>query len=347
MSRVLLVDWLGRGGIAQATAAWAEALTTTRHEVVVATRPGRELDQLPGTLAHPNEVERGRLRAHAAVARSAARLISDWRPDLVVVQNFVLPPLERQVTTAAGRANARLVYVIHDHRLHSPLAGARVGGLRSALRAADEVWTHTAFVGGAVAIYAGRPTRVVPLPIPPALVPGPLPPRPPAEPVLRTAVHFGILKRGYKGTSRVLDLARTGVQGWRFRLLGVGAPPGEPGIESFPGFVQAADLVRAVAAADATVLPYRLASQSAAVILAQALGAVPVAAAVGGIPEQIDHGVDGLLIPAGAGLPAWEAALRRLAREPDLTVAMTQAGAKRAWDGQRGFQTAVRALAVT
>jgi glycosyltransferase involved in cell wall biosynthesis len=344
MSRVLLVDWLGRGGIAHTTGAWADTLTAAGAEVVVATRPGRELDEVAARVVPGPSSRGGRLGAHAALARAAARLIADWRPDLVVVQNFVVAPLERPVQVAATRAGARLVHVIHDHRLHSPLAGTRAG-LRFALRAADEVWAHTQFVARAVAAYAGRPTRVVPLPVPPALVRAPLAPRSPASTPVRRAVHFGILKRGYKGTDRVLALAKAGVPGWRFHILGVGAPAGAPGLEASPGFVDAADLVAAVSAADATLLPYRLASQSGAVTLAQALGAVPVASAVGGIPEQIHDGVDGLLLPHGADLAAWRAALDRLARDPEATAAMARAGAGRVWEGHHAFQAAVRVLA--
>ena len=209
---------------------------------------------------------------------------------------------------------------------------------------ADEVWAHTGFVSRAVTAYAGRPTRVVPLPVPPALVPAPVLPRSPNQSNVRTAVHFGVLKRGYKGTDRVIALAQAGVPGWRFRMLGVGAPPSAPGIESSPGFAAAADLVAAVSAADVTLLPYRLASQSGAVVLAQALGALPLASAVGGIPEQIDDGVDGLLIPASAEIAAWQQALHRVASDPDATAAMAQAGAKRAWRGHEAFVAAVADL---
>jgi glycosyltransferase involved in cell wall biosynthesis len=346
VSRVLIVDWLGRGGIAHTTGAWAEALIAGQHDVIVATRPGRELDEFSAPELPVPVSGGGRFAAHAALARSAVRLIADWRPDVVVVQNFVLPPLERRVPVAAAQAGARLVYVIHDHRLHSPLAGTRAG-LRSALRAADEIWTHSAFVARGVTTYAGRTARVVPHPVPPALVRHPLPPRSANTSAVRTAVHFGILKRGYKGTDRVLALAEAGVPGWQFRLLGVGAPPRASGVHSTPGFVPAADLVAEVAAADATLLPYRLASQSGAVVLAQALGAVPVASAVGGLPEQIENGIDGLLVPPGAPVAAWQEVLRRLAFDPAATAAMAQSGARRVWEGHHAFATAVATLAAS
>jgi glycosyltransferase involved in cell wall biosynthesis len=321
-------------------------LLAASHEVVVVTRPGRELDDLGTKVIHPPATHGGRIAAHAALARTASQFVTDWRPDLVIVQNFVVAPLERQVATAARRVSAGFVQVIHDHRLHSPMAGTRTG-LRTSLRAADEVWAHTRFVGGAIEAYSGRPVRIVPLPVPLQLVASPTAPRVAIEAPVRTAVHFGILKRGYKGTNRVLALAREGVSGWRFRLLGPGAPVEAPGVETTPGFVAAATLVEAVASSDTTLLPYRLASQSGAVTLAQALGAVPVASAVGGIPEQIEDGHDGLLVSAEAGQSAWRAALDRLAADPDATAGMANAAARRVWEGHRTFVAAVQELAVS
>jgi glycosyltransferase involved in cell wall biosynthesis len=60
------------------------------------------------------------------------------------------------------------------------------------------------------------------------------------------------------------------------------------------------------------VLPYRLASQSGAVVLAQALGSVAVASSVGGIPDQIADGVTGRLVPADAPPSTWAGVLREL-----------------------------------
>src|SRR6185295_7899467 len=125
------------------------------------------------------------------------------------------------------------------------------------------------------------------------------------------AVHFGILRRRYKGTDLVTQLAGT-VEGWTMRALGVGAPAERPGLVSVPRYLDADELVGLVGTSDAAVLPYRKATQSGAVVLAQVLGTVPVASAVGGIPEQITHAEDGLLVTPGADVDAWRAALAEL-----------------------------------
>jgi len=307
MTSVVIVDWLGRGGIAQTTQEWAAALGGTDHEVAVVTRGGREL----AGLAAPNAS--GRIRAHRAVASYAAQVIDERQPDVVVVQNYVIPPLEHAVYVAAARVGARVVVAIHDHRLHSLAAGNRLG-LRRALRRADAVIAHSRYVADAVAAWTGRAVTPLPLPIFHALVDAPAPAHPPfvRDADRRLAVHFGILKRGYKGTQTILDAAAQRPPGWRFGFLGVGSPAATTGVEVVSGYVDNDVLAAAVRASDATLLPYRIATQSGAVVVAQALGSVPVASAVGGIPEQIEHGTTGLLLAPNATTNGWLDALEML-----------------------------------
>ena len=52
-------------------------------------------------------------------------------------------------------------------------------------------------------------------------------------------------------------------------------------------------------AADVTLLPYRTASQSAVAQLSFSHGCPVVATAVGGLPDTIRDGVDGVLVPSG------------------------------------------------
>src|SRR5688500_8080170 len=130
MSSVVIVDWLGRGGIAHTTHEWVTAIGGAGHEITVVTRPGRDLAGVP-----VNTVG-GRGRSQLAVVRAAARKIDEVRPDLVVVQNYVIPALERPVFAAAATAGARVAVVVHNHRQHSLASGSRLG-LRSTLRRAD------------------------------------------------------------------------------------------------------------------------------------------------------------------------------------------------------------------
>ena len=337
----LLVDWLGRGGIAQTSEAWVSELTSSGHEVLVVTRPGRELAASPATAVSARQ---GRIRAHAAVANAAARTILDHRPATVVVQNYVIPALEWRVYEAARRVGARLILVVHDHRLHSRWAGSHAG-LRRCIRAADVVVAHTEFVAKSLGETSGRTDIVrLPLPVQLGMLSRQQPDRPPIEKdggLL--ALHFGTLQRGYKGTAAVLDPAQSGVDGWRFGFIGAGAPTGVDGIQVVAGFIDGGALVSAVSHADATVLPYSYATQSGAIVLAQALGSVVVASAVGGIPEQVEHRVTGMLVDPKGPMTAWRQALDEL-RDPALRRSITEAARRRVWDEHAEFTQTIDTL---
>ncbi|MBA2608180.1 MAG: glycosyltransferase family 4 protein [Actinobacteria bacterium] len=339
---VLLVDWLGRGGIAQTSEAWAIELSKARIKIDVITRAGRELG------AGVVKVEgaaggRGRIGAHRSVVNAAAAAVRERRPEVVVVQNYVLPFLERPLYSAAASVGARVVVVIHDHRLHSVFAGTRVG-LRHQLQRADDVVVHTEFVAAAVSRFApGASVKVIPLPVQVGVLAHHGPERPIFEVPDgdRLAVHFGILKRRYKGTQVVLDAAEAGVDGWSFAVMGVGAPP-SGAVLSAPGFLDPGALRSTVEQSSATLLPYRIASQSGAVVLAQALGSVPVASAVGGLPEQISDGETGRLLPAGAPATAWRNALRDM--DEPTRMAMAERARAHAWAEHGAFVDAIVAL---
>jgi len=306
---VLLVDWLGRGGIAQCTWAWAESLRRSGRAVTVVTRPDRELRSSDGIDVVTAGSARQAIVAHLQLVHAARRAILERRPTTVVIQNFVLAPAELAVSDAAHRTGAHLVHVVHDHRLHTRAAGTSLG-LRRSLARADALVAHTEFVAAHVRALARRSVDVVPLPMQSGMFdPDHVVPDPAGPPWV--ALHFGVLHRSYKGADTFSDLAASGLADWCFRAVGAGASP-TADVEAVTGFVEPHALVEEVDRARATVLPYRLASQSGAVVLSQARRSVPIASAIGGIPEQIDHGVDGLLLPADAGLDAWRGALQRL-----------------------------------
>jgi glycosyltransferase involved in cell wall biosynthesis len=86
-----------------------------------------------------------------------------------------------------------------------------------------------------------------------------------------------------------------GAELWgRVRSLGL-----EDRVELRDGFVSNEDAALLFMAADAAVLPYRSATQSGVVQLSFAYGTPVIATAVGGLPEAVEHGVDGLLCPPG------------------------------------------------
>lgn len=336
---VLIVDWLGRGGIAQTSEAWAIELAAGGVEVVVVTRPDRELGS--GSVeADVAPSRRGRVAAHRAVARHAARRIRDVRPAVVIVQNYVLPFLERDVFDAARSVGARVVVVVHDHRLHTARAGTRAG-LRRELRCADLVIAHTNYVADGVRDYCGRPVRVVPHPVQVGMLRHEAMPADLPDDGRLHAVTFGVLKRSYKGSPVVAQLGADGVPGWSFLAVGSGAPEDASGIVAVPGYTPPGRLCAVVMATDATLAPYTHATQSGVVVLAHVLGSVPVASAVGGIPEQIDDGVDGILVAPDSPVTAWRDALEQLG-DDEVRKAMAGAGEARAWRDHEAFARAVR-----
>ncbi|MEY2453976.1 MAG: hypothetical protein QOD92_3550 [Acidimicrobiaceae bacterium] len=309
----VLVDWLGRGGIAHCTEALAITLEEKGRDAVVVTRPGREL-RSTAEWEPQSRVPLGRLGRHVDVVRAAVRAVRAVQPSVVVLANFVVPALEHRVVAAAHACGARVIVVVHDGKLHSRLAGTHLG-LGRLLRSADQIVVHSRFVQGQLADRVGgrTPIEVVPLPVQVGLL------RheqvvPDLDITGRVAVHFGVLRRAYKGSNVVIDLAARGVDGWQFVVAGVGAQRA-PGVTTLEGFLDPGVLTGLVERSDAALLPYTYATQSGAIVLAQALGAVPIASAVGGLVEQVDDGRTGVLVEAGAGSDAWAAAMRRLEDE--------------------------------
>jgi hypothetical protein len=270
---VLIVDYLGRGGITQAAWGYAEALRGAGHEVALVTRAGREVPAaLPGVVG-VRPPRGGAAVWHAAVLARAAREIRRRRPATVVVQNYWAPLAEVALVRVAHRAGAGVVLAVHNHVPHGPGTGLRAG-LNRLLREADVWVAHSHFVADRLP-PGDRPVHVLPLP-------------------------------------NLLGLAGEGAGRWSFRLVGVGAGPPENGLSTRDEFVPLDELVAEVTAASAVLLPYQAATQSAAVRMAQSLGRAPVASAVGGIPEQIAPGHDGLLVRAVAGPAEWRAVLEDL-----------------------------------
>ena len=309
--------------------------------VLVVTRPNRELAASSGV---PVARGTGRLRAHKYVADAAVRAIHEHRPTAVVIQNYVVPAIEWHVYRAARRTGARVILVVHDHRLHSRLAGNHIG-LNRCIAAAGTVIAHTEFVARSLTASTGRGDIVrLPLPVQLGTLARPRPEEPPTGrgPGL-LAVHFGTLQRRYKGTSMIVELAVTGVNGWRFCLIGSGAPAVVPGAQVIRGFIDGGALVSAVSNSQATLLPYSYASQSGAVVLAQALGSVVITTSVGGLPEQVEDGVDGRLLPVGAPPAAWRLALEGLS-DASERVAITEAARRRVWHDHATFAEMIKKL---
>jgi glycosyltransferase involved in cell wall biosynthesis len=98
-------------------------------------------------------------------------------------------------------------------------------------------------------------------------------------------------------------------------------------IVRFLGFRR--DVLDLLAASDVLLLPSRMDAFPTNLLEAAAVGIPAVATAVGGIPEIIDDGVTGLLVPDPPAAPALADALRRLLADDGLRLEMGRAARHR------------------
>ena len=151
-------------------------------------------------------------------------------------------------------------------------------------------------------------------------------------------LFFGRLS-AYKGLEVLIEAARlvaSEVPSVRFVVAGgpvqgytPPAPPALPAPASFqyqPGRVATGAVASLFEQASVVVIPYTEATQSGAAMAARAFGKTIVASAVGGLPDVVADGVDGLLVPPGDPRMLADA-LVRLLKDDKLRNRMEQAAA--------------------
>jgi len=258
--RVLLVDWLGRGGIAQCTEAWAHELRQHGHEVTLVCPPGREL--MGRELARG--LPEGRIMRHRALVELAADSALEMRPDVVVLNNYLIPLMEQRVLQAARSSGARVVAVVHNVRPHSA-ASASKAGLGRLLRGCDQLVVHSRHEAMRLDRRFGLTATCLPLPVQIGLVGPPEDLRPVAHD-RRRLCQFGVMKRRYKHADLLHAIADR-ASSWDAVALGVGARE-HPRIETVEGFLAAQELVEHLRTCSVALFPYRAATQSGGVVLA-------------------------------------------------------------------------------
>jgi glycosyltransferase involved in cell wall biosynthesis len=299
-------------------------------------------------------------------ARTCAELISEVRPDVAHLQHIhrhitpsILGPLRA--------ANVPVVWTVHDYELICPeghlfshgapceacrghnygeairrrckwggLAPSAVAAAEKALHRLFDVWEQvdrflcpSQFLADTLVRFGVPADRVVHRPN--FLDSGPLQPRAPAP---NQWLYAGRLS-AEKGVDVAIEAARL-LPDTRLSICGTGpeerklraSAAAMPWVE-FHGHLPHEDLKRHIERASVVVVPSRWYENFPyAVLEAQAAGAAVVASRIGGIPEQIDHGVDGLLVAPG-NAAALAKAVGALLTAPDRTAAMGAAGAAR------------------
>jgi glycosyltransferase involved in cell wall biosynthesis len=298
-----------RGGLPLLVTDLAHRLTAEGHTVRVQTwtrqGPARLLPTRP--LAAPEGVV-----FPAEPVLSWRDPVGAWRvgrraagSDLVVVVHYttVQAPILAAVARAARRG-ARVVTICANAVPHERRLGDRLlTGLL--LGAVDAAVVHTDAERAALKAHTDRPVAVAALP--PHLPDGPPQRRTPG--VRRRLLFFGKVRR-YKGVD-VLLRALLGLDDVQLTVAGEVYPDAadlpalvdrlglRDRVDLHPGYLPAAGIPELFAAADALVLPYRSATASQHVALANRHGLPVVATRVGNFPDGIADGVDGLLCTPG------------------------------------------------
>jgi glycosyltransferase involved in cell wall biosynthesis len=349
----------GRGGTETHAALSRQALVARGHDVeVFAGRPGdaRRVRQEPGVC----RVETPLTEEHALalpdpwVSAEFEGWLDDTAPDVVHVHHLLF--LAPDLIERAKRRGIPVVVTLHDlwftcalvhadvrhagrawgascfahselrpplralsrlrrRRLRSRLEAhlARPHHLRAQLALADHVLAPSCFLQERHAAFGIDGVEVLPHPVA-------VRPRGPQAP--RTPVRFGFVGplARHKGIE-VLRAAATAA-GIEPVLVGPGDPPG---FGEWVGEVEHGVIEQALAGIDVLVVP-SLAPESFSLVAheAQALGIPVVASSIGALPEVVEHGVNGLLVPPGKPR-ALAQALRQLS-DPD-EVARLQSGA--------------------
>jgi glycosyltransferase involved in cell wall biosynthesis len=154
----------------------------------------------------------------------------------------------------------------------------------------------------------------------------------PAVPQLDRRPHDGVLLAfaGRFGPQKALDVlfgAVARVPDVRLRVAGAGRLDTKlPPNAELLGALTREQVLRLFAEADASVLSSSWENFPHTVVESLAVGTPVIATRVGGVPEVVEDGVNGLLVPPG-DVEALAAAIRRFAAEPDLRARLREAAA--------------------
>lgn len=183
--------------------------------------------------------------------------------------------------------------------------------MRALLRRVDRVLAHTETQASLARELTDRPVAVAEMAAHmPAARTAPTAARPAGAPVHRRLLFFGIV-RPYKGLDVLLRALAAGPPEVSLTVAGefwgglnetrslIDASRLSERVELRPGYVPADEIPALFGAADALVLPYRSATASQNVWMAYEHGVPVIATRVGGFPDQVRDGVDGLLCDPG------------------------------------------------
>ncbi len=248
----------------------------------------------------------------------------------------------KAICVLAAKALGRRV-ILHVHSgpgdvatFRARLHGLRLALIRRAFERADVVLSVSAASARALAdAFGAEEIVVVPNPVPlverraDAGAGG-------GEPL---AVYLGGFANPVKGGEVLLEaLGRPGAARLRYALAGPGEPPGGAGALPGPppavawrGWLEEEEKAALLRAAEVFVLASTSEGLPMALLEAMSYGLAIVATAVGGVPDVLTDGEQGLVVAAGDA-EALAAALGRLGEDPELRARLGAAALARAAD---------------
>jgi glycosyltransferase involved in cell wall biosynthesis len=297
----------------------------------------------------------GAFLAYRPRAGGIGRALKDWKPTVVHFHN-IWPLLTPSALSEAKRTGARVILTAHNYRFACPggtlLRGATAhhdciegSSLRCGLRDPRGSRTESIVYGMAIELQRrlgmlGRwvdafvaPSRFMAAMLVRSGLPRdrvhvvasgvPVPHAPPRQRPEHVLFHGRLAPE--KGVATLLEAARLNS---RIPLALAGSGPLASAAEAAGGNVRylgdldEAGLRRALSQAALTVVPSECYENlPLAALEALALGRPVVATRMGGLPEIVDDGETGRLVPPGDS-PALATAIARLWEEPQLTAAM-------------------------
>ena len=185
------------------------------------------------------------------------------------------------------------------------------------VRRAAHVICPSEFLRGLALTWGARDVTVLPNPAP-------------EVPPLERSPHDGVVLAfaGRFGPQKALDVLFAAVERVpevRLRVAGAGELDGTPPANAeLVGALPREQVLRLFAEADASVLSSSWENFPHTVVESLAVGTPVIATRVGGVPEVVEDGVNGLLVPPG-DVGALAAAIRRFAGEPELRARLREA----------------------
>lgn len=250
---------------------------------------------------------------------------------------------------ALRRRGHRVIHTLHDL---DPHAGVRWPALirlwnRQIIRGADRLLVHGQVYRQRLLAAGVAPQRVVAMPLLHGFLSYPQRGRPAAlsdaeAPCQPWALFFGRLER-YKGVTTLLEAAARAqgeggaplplVLAGQGELAGLWSGPLPPGVELRPRRIDDAEAIELFRRCGLLVLPYLDATQSALIAAAYSFGKPVLVTRSGALPEYVQEGITGWVVPPGDAA-ALAAALHSALADPARLAIMGQAG-RRWYEAQR------------